>query len=66
MTMKKYVKPIQMTPTLSGQDAQIIVRQALTAPSKQAIDENERRLEESKKAFKEWVDIWRISSLKRF
>ena len=53
MTMKKYVKPIQPTPTLSGQDAQIIVRQALTAPSKQAIDENERRLEESKKAFKE-------------
>ena len=50
--MKKYVKPIQPTPTLSGKDAMAIIKDALTAPSNQSIDKNEQRLMESKKVFK--------------
>lgn len=52
MTMEKYVKPIQPTPTLSGKDARAIIKEALTVPSNQSISKNERRLADSKKVFK--------------
>jgi len=50
--MKTYVKPIQPTPTLSGSDARAIIKEALTTPNQQSIDLNEKRLNDSKKAFK--------------
>lgn len=50
--MSNYVKPIQPTPTLSGRDARVIINQALTAPNKQSIERNEKRLVEAKKVFK--------------
>ena len=43
--MSAYVKPIQATPTLSGNDAVSIVKQVLKAPSQQAIDRNRKMLE---------------------
>lgn len=50
--MEKCVKPIQPTPTLSGEDARAIIKEALTVPSSQSIDKNEKRLMDSKKVFK--------------
>lgn len=51
--MKRCVKPIQPTPTLSGKDAKQIVDKALTMPSNQSIKRNEERLAISRKVFKE-------------
>ena len=51
--MKKCVKPIQPTPTLSGKDARAIIHEALTAPTDRSVQRNEKRLADSKRVFKE-------------
>ena len=51
--MERYVKPIQATPTLSGKDAEAIIKQALTPPDPEAIAHLEKRLVELQKVFKE-------------
>ena len=50
--MKRYVKPIQPTPTLSGKAADAIINEALTPPTNESIKKNEQRLMASKKVFK--------------
>lgn len=40
--MSAYVKPIQSTPTLSGEDAKKIIRQVLTRPSQDSVKTYER------------------------
>ena len=47
-TMSAYVKPIQATPTLSGNDAVNIIKQVLKAPSADAIEKNRAMLEKRK------------------
>lgn len=47
-TMSAYVKPIQATPTLTGNDAVNIIRQVLTAPSAVAVEKNKAMLEKRK------------------
>lgn len=47
-TMSAYVKPIQATPTLTGNDAVNIIRQVLTAPSAAAVEKNKAMLEKRK------------------
>lgn len=44
-TMSTYVKPIQATPTLSGNDAVCVIKQALKVPSQEAVERNKRMLE---------------------
>lgn len=39
------IKPIQATPTLSGEDARSIITQAQSKPSTRSIERNERMLE---------------------
>lgn len=43
--MSAYVKPIQATPTLTGNDAMSIVKQVLKAPSLESIEKNKKLLE---------------------
>ena len=50
--MKTYVKPIQPTPTLAGDDARAIIKEALTEPTQKDISRNEKRLSDAKKVFK--------------
>ena len=47
--MSAYVKPIQATPTLTGNDAVRIVKQVLTAPSLESIEKNKKMLEMRKR-----------------
>ena len=47
-TMSAYVKPIQATPTLTGNDAVNIIKQVLTAPSAAAVEKNKAMLENRK------------------
>ncbi len=47
-TMSAYVKPIQATPTLTGNDAVNIIKQVLTAPSAAAVEKNKAMLEKRK------------------
>lgn len=47
-TMSAYVKPIQATPTLTGNDAVNIIRQVLTAPSAAAVEKNKAMLKKRK------------------
>ncbi|MGN0386619.1 MAG: hypothetical protein ACI4EX_12155 [Lachnospiraceae bacterium] len=47
-TMSAYVKPIQATPTLTGNDAVNIIKQVLKAPSTTAIEKNKAMLEKRK------------------
>jgi len=42
--MKVYVKPIQATPVLSGDDAKAVLKQVLKAPSKEKLEKNARML----------------------
>ncbi len=42
--MEVHVKPIQSTPTLSGEDAKRIITQALIDPSKEIIKKNRKML----------------------
>lgn len=51
--MSIYVKPIQPTPTLSGEDAKRIITQALTPPSKASIEKNKKMLELRKRIVKQ-------------
>lgn len=51
--MNVYVKPIQPTPTLSGEDAKRIVAQVLIVPSKGAIEKNKKMLKLRKQIVKE-------------
>ena len=44
-TMSAYVKPIQATPTLSGNDAVSIIKQVLKAPSAEAVEKNRAMLD---------------------
>lgn len=44
-TMSAYVKPIQATPTLTGNDARDIIKEVLKAPSAAAIERNKAMLE---------------------
>lgn len=44
-TMSTYVKPIQATPTLTGNDAVSIIKQVLKAPSADHIEKNKAMLE---------------------
>lgn len=46
--MSAYVKPIQATPTLTGNDAVNIIKQVLKAPSAAAIEKNKAMLEKRK------------------
>ena len=48
-TMSAYVKPIQATPTLSGNDAVNIMKQVLKAPSADAIEKNRAMLDMRKR-----------------
>lgn len=50
--MKRYIKPIQATPTLRGEDARKVIEEALTEPSQESISRNEQRLASFKKVFK--------------
>ena len=50
--MSAYVKPIQATPTLSGNDAKRIVQQVLTVPSSESIMKNKKMLEMRKRIVK--------------
>lgn len=50
--MSAYVKPIQATPTLTGNDAIRIVEQVLTAPSPESILKNKKMLEMRKRIVK--------------
>ncbi|MBQ7945034.1 MAG: hypothetical protein IJ326_13370 [Lachnospiraceae bacterium] len=43
--MSAYVKPIQATPTLTGNDAISIVQQVLKAPSPKSVEKNKKMLE---------------------
>ena len=43
--MSAYVKPIQATPTLTGNDARNIIRQVLAAPSSESVAKNKKMLE---------------------
>ena len=43
--MSAYVKPIQATPTLTGNDARNIIRQVLEAPSPESVAKNKKMLE---------------------
>lgn len=43
--MSVYIKPIQATPTLSGEDAISIIKQSLTPPTPEAIKKNRKMLE---------------------
>lgn len=47
--MSAYVKPIQATPTLTGNDARNIVRQVLKAPSPESVAKNRKKLEMRKR-----------------
>lgn len=47
--MSAYVKPIQATPTLTGEDAMRIIKQAVTAPSPESIERNKKMLEMRKR-----------------
>ncbi len=47
--MNAYVKPIQATPTLSGNDALDIVKQVLRTPSPESIDKKKKMLEARKR-----------------
>ena len=48
MDLGSYVKPIQATPTLTGNDAVNIIKQVLKAPSATAIEKNRAMLEKRK------------------
>lgn len=50
--MSRYVKPIQPTPTLKGDDAKAIIKEALLAPTKESIEIIEKKLADSKVIFK--------------
>lgn len=43
--MSAYVKPIQATPTLTGNDAMNILKQVFVAPSPESIEKNKKMLE---------------------
>ncbi len=47
--MSAYVKPIQATPTLTGNDAIGIIRQVLKEPSPSAVEINRKMLEMRKR-----------------
>lgn len=47
--MSAYVKPIQATPTLSGNDAVNIIKQVFKAPSAEAIEKNRAMLDMRKR-----------------
>ena len=47
--MNAHVKPIQATPTLSGNDALDIVKQVLRTPSPESIDKKKKMLEARKR-----------------
>lgn len=51
--MSAYVKPIQATPTLSGQDAMSIIKQVLKAPTPESIEKNKKMLEMRKRIEKQ-------------
>lgn len=42
--MSVYIKPIQSTPSLSGEDAKRIIKQTLTVPSKESVKKNKKLL----------------------
>lgn len=52
--MSVNVKPIQATPSLSGEDAKRIMLQVSTNPSKEAIKKNEVLLKLRKNILKKW------------
>ena len=43
--MSAFGKPIQPTPTLSGEDAKKIIKEALSVPTSEAIEKNEKMLQ---------------------
>ena len=43
--MSAFRKPIQPTPTLSGEDAKKIIKEALSVPTSEAIEKNEKMLQ---------------------
>lgn len=47
--MSAYVKPIQATPTLTGNDARNIVQQVLKAPSPESVAKNRKKLQMRKR-----------------
>ncbi len=47
--MGSYVKPIQATPTLTGDDAIAIMKQVFTVPSSKSIEKNKKLLEMRKR-----------------
>ena len=47
--MSTYVKPIQVTPTLSGKDTIDIVKQVLRTPTPESIDKKKKMLSTRKR-----------------